>query len=218
MFKFISGFFVGFLFKKHLTYIITSTYCIWYDKFKNKVDKVTEVILVCKTDELVETQPYWEHNSDKQIVKIDLTKELKDYFNNSTGNTSFEELFNLKENDERLVTLYLPYFQEIGTCYLYVYYTINNKNYINVYSSGNIINSFDFKKVNGSNKFYDIICSYVKTGCTKIYITDYIKMYGNNTINLKPKLLFYERELDNNSELIILDKTGTKIYLNDEVI
>ena len=217
MISLVLGFVSGFVFKTYLSYIIINTLCLF--PVHKKKDKINRIEFVCKVNDGEEqfVQPYWNYNKSKKLIKIDLTAELRECFT-SLNTVEFTELFDLKDTTgDRFITLFLDYFKDLGKTYIYANYTFNNKNYINVYRPGDVISHEDFKPT--KNKFENIICSYVKNSKTQ-YITDYIKMYGNNEY-LTPQII-----IDGNDNLIsekytlniIYRDIGIKNYINDEVI
>jgi hypothetical protein len=211
---FISGFVVGFLVKKHLNDIV---YNIIYTikKTAPPKDGITKITFVCKlrNNDPVQIQPYWKFFSEKRVIKIDLTSELIKYFNK---NITFNDIFELRDaSGERLVTIYLPYFQDLGTVYLYFTYNSGYKEYINVYSPHDTI---DFKIKNTS----DCICSCIKYNGTTEYITEYYQKFCNTPGVLTPEMLLLNYNyIDINPELITLhniNTSGIKCYKFDEVI
>ena len=215
---FISGFVSGFVCKTYLSTIILKTLYYFYD-VKKKKDAINRIEFVCKikgkyTDDI---QPYWDYNREKKLIKIDLTRDLIEQFN-TIINTEFTELFDLRDiAGERLITLFMDYFTEIGETYIYVNYTLNNKDYINVYRPGDTVSHTDFKYTKDKPK---IICGYIKHSKIE-YVTEYIRMYGNNDY-ITPEILVLGNDLlnpkDDKYTLNIIYPNGIKKYLYNEVI
>jgi len=175
-------------------------------------------------------QPIWEYYSNKRIIKIPLDDDFIDYLNSiSDYSIHFNDFMNLKKKSEHYVTLDIPFFQTFGEVFLYVKYSVNDRNYINIYSDSDKICSDDFKIVNTEFKNFmeNIICAsvdYKKDSKKKTeYITNYIKMFVNNTIHLTPELLLnnYDKldvDLENTNFNIITLSSENKKYSSIELL
>jgi len=159
-------------------------------------------------------QPIWEYYSNKRIIKIPLDDDFVDYLNGiSDYSIHFNDFVNIKSKSEYYVTLDIPFFQTFGEVFLYVKYSIDDRNYINIYSDSDKICSDDFKIVNTDFKNFmeNIICAsveYKKDSKKKTeYITNYIKMFVNNTIHLTPELLL------NNYDKLDVDLNSTNLNI-----
>ena len=223
MFEFIKGFVCGFVLKKYSNYIISNV-LYFIVKRKIQTDKIKKISFVCKLKDhhdSIEIQPYWKYFINKKTIKINLDDDLINYFNTNKVNFDINDMFELRDNNnEHLITLFLPYFKKFGTVYVYITYVYKNKTYINLYSEHDIINSNDFK-INKINNDY-CICSCIKYNENIEYITDYFNMFSNNVNILTPELLLLNyNNLDIDPELChlnnITDK-GFKKYYFDELI
>ena len=175
-------------------------------------------------------QPIWEYYSNKRIIKIPLDDDFVDYLNSiSDYSIHFNDFMNLKRKNEHYVTLDIPFFETFGEVFLYVKYSVNDRNYINIYSDFDKICSDDFKIVNTEFKNFmeNIICAsvdYKKDSKKKTeYITNYTKMFVNNTIHLTPELLLnnYDKldvDLENTNFNIITLSSENKKYSSVELL
>jgi hypothetical protein len=158
-------------------------------------------------------QPSWSYFDKKQVIKINLNNEIVDYLNNKINSYEcfeyhFEDFLNIKESDEHLITIDLEFFKTLGDNYIYINYSFNNMDYINVYSENDEILSTHFLYTN--NK----VISYIKSSISylenkkevEVDITDYFNCYSNNDKLLTPEqiLLNYD-PLDENLENITLN-------------
>lgn len=150
------------------------------------------------------------------------------------NNISFNNLLNLKkssfEEDEHYITLDIPLFKTFGKLYLYVYYNVDNQNFINVYSDNDIINLDDFNNNEKSKltKLNSILCSsfkYNNNGIPKIeFITKYLKLFYNNpdTTKLNPYIIMlnYDKinnSLNNSKIIVILEKKMIELDMDDNI-
>ena len=175
-------------------------------------------------------QPIWEYYSNKRIIKIPLDDDFVDYLNSiSDYSIHFNDFVNIKSKSEYYVTLDIPFFETFGEVFLYVKYSVNDRNYINIYSGSDTICSDDFKIVNTDFKKFmeNIICAsveYKKDSKKKIeYITNYIKMFVNNITDLTPELLLnnYDKldvDLDTTNLSIITLSSENKKFSSNEFL
>ena len=177
---------------------------------------------------IITLQPIWEYYANKRVIKIPLDDYFIDYLNSiSDYSILFNDFMDLKRKSEHYVTIDIPFFEKFGEVFLYVKYSVNDRNYINIYSNSDKICSDDFKIVNTEFKNFmeNIICAsveYKKDSKKKTeYITNYIKMFVNNTNDLTPELLLnnYDKldvDLDSiNLNIITLSSENKKFSSNE---
>jgi hypothetical protein len=179
---------------------------------------------------IITLQPIWEYYTNKRIIKIPLDDDFVDYLNSiSDYSIDFNDFINLKSKSEYYITLDIPFFQTFGEVFLYVKYSVNDRNYINIYSDSDKICSDNFKIVNTEFKKFmeNIICAsvdYKKDSKKKTeYITNYIKMFVNNITDLTPELLLnnYDKldtPLDTVNLNIITISSENKKFLSNELL
>ena len=179
-------------------------------------------------------QPQWEYYDKKNVIKTKLDTELINYLNKKGESNKKEEcnkdiIFTIKELfdfknklNERFVSLYLPFFEKIGTNYLFIKYTYLGKKYINIYDSDTVINMKDFNcnltiDTNFNTKYNSILCSSIKynTGYDEKteYISSYLKKFYNNKIPLNLELLLLNYHLNINLKNVKLN-----IIKNNEIL
>ena len=204
----------------------------------SKDGQITKVNFVCKvknqdffnesfksnTNKIV-MNPHWNFFKENNVIQIELDKDFIKQINatiNGTSNIdlSFNKIIDLKnKNDVNLVTLDLPFFNNLGEVVLYFYYSINNKTFINVYKENDTLSFQDFKIQENTpiNKFFNkLICASLKTNkISDEYVTKYLKMFVNNKNKLTPEVLFYNYDkipLNTDDKMVIV------CILNDSII
>ena len=154
------------------------------------------------------TQPTWEYNKHKNTIKI----ELEPF----SLNCSFKDFLDNIELD-------VPLFESFGDISLYVHYTSNLKEYINVYTKGTVIQPSDFivTETDLSKRHEKIICVTVLTGETHVYITNYFKKFLNNRYPLKSDtILLYCDQLEelNDISMQVVNINNIKLYSLNQTI
>jgi hypothetical protein len=215
-------------------------------KLQNENYLITKVNFVCKVKNLdffneifkdkLKINPDWKYLKENNVIKIEMEQDFLEFlnkkvtgFNEHTNNTRsipFEDIINLKNNDsEYLISLDLSFFKQLGEVFLYFYYSIDNKNCINVYGENDtlLLDDFIIQENNPSKDFFDnLICATLKTNKVKgEYITNYLKMFFNNKNNLTPEAIFYNYDkipfntYDNMVITCIIDKSVLQFKSND---
>jgi hypothetical protein len=234
MIKFFCGFISGFLLKDKTTCLVQNTFVnavkLYHHVKKNKVPEKEKmkIFLVCKINDQNEfdeifpklknksasrVQPMWDYYEQKGVIKIDLEEKI----NESIYYKDF-----LNKLDE---TYDIPFFQGFSELFIYVHYTIENKEYINVYDQNCFIDMNDFKLNNTelSKKYNNIICATINYNQKMEYITKYFKMFLNNKIDITPELILLHYDnldihLSNNTNLQIVNSKIINISSLNEVI
>lgn len=160
------------------------------EKTKNKLLEVYIVIKITNYDTFDEqfpvmenkqrVQPMWQYFENKNVIKIKIDNPV--FVHETTSVTDF-----LNSTD-----LDIPFFKSFSEIYVYVHYTVDDKEYINVYTEENFINTFDFKvkeESELSKKYNSMICATINQNNKPIYITKYFKMYLNNNLPLTTEML-----------------------------
>ena len=216
---FILGFFAGFILRDKI--LETSLKCIelYHTHFKQlpKIKKPKFYILSKINDKKLfnelfpdlgtkfRTQPTWEFYENKNVIKIEIDEQfdfLKD--------TSYEECLNITGLD-------IEFFKSFSDLFIYIHYFNENKEYINVYTSGSIIKHTDFE-INES-RYKSVICAIFRLRETDIYITSYFKKFLNNrSLKTEHLLLYYDNldRLDATLELVF-DKNTKTHSLNESI-
>ena len=135
------------------------------------------------------TQPYWDYNEKLNLIKFEINKKIDNPI-------SFEYL--LEDID-------LPLFESFGKIYLFIHYN----NFINIYLPESTISLSDFDKneTELSKKYNNLICATFKCKPCDFYITNYLKSFFNNTIDLTPELLLFGYDKNINcSNLVLINK------------
>ena len=175
-------------------------------------------------------QPSWELFMEKKVIKIELEREFIDFLNkyiiHNPFSMKFNEFVDLKNSiDENYITLDIPYFQSFGEVYLYINYNTECQKFINVYSGESTICSNDFKitETKIRKNFENILCSSIKiTNAKNEYISNYLKLYYNNTNPITPGIIINNYDKINidysNIKLILISDTTIKEYSMDFVL
>ena len=149
---FLTGVLTGILLKKKLVCIFTNGINLYFSSifYKKKISKpfVTKTFLICKITDVdvfkelfpvlknknaSRVQPMWDYYENKKVIKITLDTPFIDEY------ISYSEFLNVLDSEYDI-----PLFESFSKLYIYVHYTINNKEYINVYSENSHINILDF--------------------------------------------------------------------------
>lgn len=237
--EFIGGFITGILLKNHVIGLLQDTANLLYtikDKLNTKKNNtnypITHMYFICKiTNQKLfndffpgnKIQPNWKYYSEKQSIKIELDESLVKYLNKTTFDLSFKELFELKENNERLITLYLPFFQDIGENYIYIDYLVDKQKFTNVYSVEQTLKYTDFllKETKLKEKYSNFVCGTIKykksENTQSEYISSYFRSFLNNEGSLTPELLLLHYNKLNIAEynISILNNKKLEIYSKD---
>ena len=129
-------------------------------------------------------QPGWTYIPDKYVVKIDLENEIVDFLNNiDEYDFTFEELLSIKNNKDFIVDIDHHLFMNIGNCYIYIEYTMNEKDYINVYTKYDNILSSQFSYMNLHKEVPFALY------CENDY-TEYVNKFINNDCGITPEKIF----------------------------
>ena len=225
--KFICGFVSGVILKNKLINILTCRFVNTvklYHNFNNtkKIKNDSEMFVICKIsnkdlfDELFpklntkyRTQPMWDYNENKKIIKIKVDTVLID------KEIHFKDFLYATGLD-------IPFFETFSELYVYIHYTINNNKYINFYTSDNIINPEDFviQETELSKKYNNLICVTLTSKEKPIYITKYFKKYLNNKnkITLENLLLNCDTVDKSNVNLIVVNSKIINTFSLTETI
>ena len=203
--NFCSGFIIGFASVWYHKSIINGIVSLTISKKKNEptikfICKITNNTLFneyfpkFRNQSAPRTQPYWDFIENKGIIKINVFKTIN-------APILFENL--LKDLD-------LPLFESFGKIYVYIHY----KNLINIYLPESTIDLSDFepKETELSIKYQNIIYATVISDKKTEYITNYLKSFFNNTIELTPELLLLDYDQDNITSLKIVNKSNNFIF------
>ena len=244
---FYTGLVVGFLFKEKIVFVLEGIlfnglnlihgikkHINKNELIVSKDGEITKVNFVCKvrnqdffnesfksnTNNIV-MNPHWNFLKENNVIQIELDKEFIKQINGiSNIDLSFNEIIDLKnKNNINLVTLDLPFFNQLGEVVLYFYYSINNKTFINVYKENDTLSIQDFKIQENThiNKVFNkLICASLKTNkINDEYVTKYLKMFINNKNKLTPEVMFYNYD---NIPLNTDDNMVIVCILNDSII
>ena len=218
------GFLSGFLCKEYslkilrnfLTFINTSSKI-------SKINQINNVYFICKitnkaafNDYFPEgtVQPYWEYYPENSTIKIKLDQDLVDYLNKTELDINVGSILSFS----KYITLDYAFFQKIGELYMYVCYTLNEKEYINVYTPCDKILSSHFKETNNTRETPSVVC--LKTNGFNKYITGLYKKFLNNPYNINAMhlILFDVISFSSNTILSILNKDKLCSFSINEVI
>ncbi len=139
------------------------------------------------------TQPQWEYNPSKGIIKINLEQELVD---------------GLCDDYLETTDIDISFFKIFSKLYVYVSYFCDNIEYINVYQPSDTINNSDFTVMETqlSTKYQSLMCAQFIYQEKPVYITKYFKMFLNNKTTVTPEiLLMYNDQIKQNSQLVLLN-------------
>jgi len=220
MLKLVTGFVTGILLKEHVgkfgkcLFINGVKIYHQFHKHSNKPkDKLLNVYLVSKItdydtfdeefpviDNVQRVQPQWKYFDNKNVIKIKIHNPV-----------FIDEVMNC--NDFLNTTdLDIPFFKTFSELFVYVHYTVDDKEYINVYPEQSSINTFDFKikETELSKKYSSMICATINQNDKPIYITKYFKMFMNNKLPITTEMLLlnydnFDAPLNNNINLQIVN-------------
>jgi hypothetical protein len=185
-----------------------------------------KVVLVCKIVDLElfdeyfpvlntksRVQPSWEYSKSKQIIKI----EIPEFdFNNPVSVEAFLDTTGID----------IEFFETFCKMCLYVHYFIEDREYINIYQSKQIIHPKDFelKETELSRRHEQLIAAVFDNGNNQeIYITRYFKMFLNNNYPISTQqILSYNEQINSlngvNGVLKLVDNKIIKLYSVNEKI
>jgi hypothetical protein len=220
---FYTGLIVGVLFKEKIVFVLGGILFnglnVFHKLKKGVVKKeisisndnqITKVNFICKVKNKdffndsfksnmnnIVMNPHWDFFKENNVIQIELDKEFIKQFNGTSNiDLSFNEIIDLKNKENvNLVTIDLSFFKNLGDVFLYFYYSINNKIFINVYGENDTLSLDDFKIQENTyiNTFFNkLVCASLKTNTVKDeYVTKYLKMFFNNKNKLTPEIMFY---------------------------
>lgn len=185
------SFCAGMIFKNKICDMLTKSIFSLLSLRKNKIPIETnkKVTLIAKIKDQAlfdeyfpilptkfRTQPQWDYNHLKNIIKIELEQPI-------TEGLCMDYL-NLTDID-------IPFFETFCELYVYTHYTYELKNYINVYKPTDIISNSDFvvSETELFKKYRSLICVTFQMDNKQMYITKYFKMFLNNKKNVTPETL-----------------------------
>lgn len=229
--EFISGLITGILLKDVIINLLQQSAIVFY-KFKGNLKSIKSfnypienIYFICKiTNQKIfndffpenKIQPNWKYYSEKQCLKIELDESLVKYLNKNHFNVSFNDFFELNENNQKFITLYLPFFQKFGDNYIYIEYFIDSQKFINIYSNEQILKNTDFelKDTELKRKYSNFICGAIKYGVGNEYISNYFRSFLNNEQLLTPELLLlnYDKLDISDFKLSILNNQKMEMY------
>jgi hypothetical protein len=207
------SFCAGMVFKNKICDILTKSLFSLLSLRKNKIpieiNKKVTLIAKIKDHALFDeyfpilstkfrTQPQWDYNPLKNIIKIELEQEIieglcMDYLN--------------------VTDIDIPFFETFCELYVYTHYTYDLKKYINVYRPSDIISNSDFvvSETELFKKYRSLICVTFQMDNKQMYITQYFKMFLNNkkNVTLETLLMYNDNiksfngsfEIFNNNEI-----------------
>jgi hypothetical protein len=195
---------------------------------------------------IYKVQPNWLYLDKKRVIKIDLGVEIVDFLNKQINTSEcfeypVQDFINIKkekenedqedqkdqedqEDQEYLVTLDTELFKSFGDNYIYINYTFNDVDYINIYSLDNTILSTHFQYINKVKCYITCIINYINDNYMNEHnITEYYNCYSNNDPFLTPKqiLLNYDKlneNLENVTLKIIYPWNTYKYKMNEKII
>ena len=220
------GFVAGILLKNSVlnvsTFTLEKVISLYHNTFKVKVyKKNSRIYIICKiTNNFIfeenfpilktkyRTQPTWEFYEKKGVIKIEIDNFL------INGTICYEDFLNS-------TTLDIPFFETFSDISIYIHYTINENEYINVYKPGSFINSNDFvlEESELKKKYNDLICATINNNKPE-YITKYFKKYLNNKndVTFESLLLNYDKDIDINLKLTLVStKNINKLSLSETI-
>jgi len=161
-------------------------------------------------------QPHWEYLSNKGTILIDLGEDIVDYLNNIPEyEFTFCDLFELRDKRSHLISVDLNSFKGFGIFYMFIDYTMDNKNYINFYDETSTINSLDFTRKNFKNQEYTNSRFYIQSIKRFNYdedVTQFVKSLTNNPTLITPEiiLLYSHHNIDLNDLMLKIVKVNLK--------
>jgi hypothetical protein len=245
--SFYRGLLVGILLKEKITEIcsflfingINTIHVIKLLLFKNELNKICKTNIVIKiTNEtlfeetfhgkfqsgwkyfndkkVLKIQPGWKYFNDKKVLKIEMEDNI---INKEIKEIKISDLFELKDKDENIISLDIPFFETFGKVYIYFTYFVDSQKFINVYSSSMTISKNDFIPKIIENK--NILCASLKYKDKTEYISNYLKLFYNNDVITPELILMNYDKLDipiEETKLIIIKDKLIKEYAYNEVI
>jgi hypothetical protein len=151
------------------------------------------------------TQPHWDFYENKHIIKIPVDEPV-----------NFEKEITFDDFLINNTTLDIEFFKEFSELSVYIHYTIDNKEYINVYTKDSVIKSQDFvlNDTTLSQKYNRVVCATFQINGKEMYITNYFKKFLNNTCPIRTEhLLLYYDALDRvDAKLQIINNGNVTIH------
>jgi len=154
-------------------------------------------------------QPGWLYFEEKGVIKIKVDYELVHEI------TTYAELLSNTDIDTE-------FFEEFCDIFIYINYFTNNKEYINIYPKGSIIDIFDFIEQQNElfKKHNSLICASLQFDEKSEYITKYFKMYLNNKIPITAELILLNYDKINTLDAqlhLVYAKSINIVNINDEI-
>jgi len=138
-------------------------------------------------------QPHWDYYSNKGVISIDLGTDLVDYLNTVKDfRLTFDKIMDLRNTYGHLVTIDHNIFKGFSVFYTVVHYTMDNRDYINMYDESSTMDSRDFIRKNFKNIEYANCKAFVQSMKRFSYIdniTDLVRSLSNNPTTITPELI-----------------------------
>jgi len=140
-------------------------------------------------------QPSWEYKPNKNVIKIDLGKDIVNILNQQEiYEYTVEEFLMLDEIDVDPV-----FFGDFGKISIYVEYTFEQKRYINFYHYYDTImdTHFLYKNSKTFDAFYTTIEYHTEKGYHSMDITEFTNLFTNNDnpITFEAIMLFHDLDV-----------------------
>jgi hypothetical protein len=198
--NFCSGFIAGIILKEKAGDLLLRGYSralLWYHTLKRKngplkpKSLINDIYVLCKIKDLKlfselfpngEIQPQWDYYKGKNTIKIKVTNKLDD------------DIITCEDFLEN-TGLDIALFRQFSELFVFVHYTVHEKEYINVYSVDDHIDIFDFKIKPIKFNYTNLICVSINVHGKYEYITKYFKMFLNNELPVQVDLLlsYYDK-------------------------
>jgi len=226
MHKFTGGFFTGSIFSGD-----------------NKIDKIKEVkvnsvyFVIKITDKIKfdkifpdypgksKVQPGWIYHDKKQIIKIDLGEDIVTFLNKKIENCeivnySLNDFFKIKNNDGKyIIDIDIKTFKSFGHLDIYIYYTIDGKEFINYCNK--YIPICNLFKSNYNCNIINCKLKYLNYFDESVLFTNYFKLFINNKFITPENILNINDTFNinlNNISFKIFYTHGVKYFLPKNVI
>jgi hypothetical protein len=176
--------------------------------FKNDIHKI-ELVFRIKSFEIFEKMfpkkvvpQLWEYYPKRKIIKLELNTNAC-VFNDSPFNLDVLDI-----NHEHLITVDIPLLKNFSDLFIYIYYRIDNKEYINIYKEDSIIRNNDFNTLNVNETIDKVVCAKYD----ERYITNHFKKFINSPIKdvLTPGHICMD--FSNNLEIELINLNSKKTY------
>jgi len=162
-------------------------------------------------------QPHWEYSSTKGTILIDLGDDIVSYLNNNPEwEFSFCDLFDLKNKESsHLISVDLDIFKGFSIFYMFINYTMDNRDYINFYDETSTLDKLDFNRKNFKNQEYSncqVFIQSIKRFNYNNDITEFVKSLTNNPSLITPEiiLLYIHHNMDIKDLLLKIVKVNLK--------